>query len=202
VSYSSVGLRMTVGSTLAVIALAVVEGPSGPEVVADVAGLVGVVLLALSVAAMLLRVAARRTRGNWPGVLQLGLGVLAVLLMCVVGTVAVWAHTASGRFQDRADAIPLPEGYRPVPVAEEFVGHGQSLERVVRAWSVPAGADPCADLEAAFTAWAEPPVEGSSRGAACVFDSEEQSEKAEVSLTADGRTVHLEMWLERSSLLG
>ena len=180
VSFHLVGLRMTVGCTLAVIALAVVEGLSGPEVVADVAGLVGVVLLALSVAATLLRLAARRTRGNWPSMLQLGLGVLAVL-MCVVGTVAVWAHTASERFEDRADAFPLPEGYRPVPVAEEFVGHGQSVERVVRAWSVPAGVDPCADLEAAFAAWAEPPVEGSSRGAACVFDSEEQSEKAEVS---------------------
>ena len=104
---------MTVGCTLAVIALAVVEGLSGPEVVADVAGLVGVVLLALSVAATLLRLAARRTRGNWPSMLQLGLGVLAVLLMCVVGTVA-GAHRV-GTFRGPGGRLPAAGGLSPRP---------------------------------------------------------------------------------------
>ncbi len=201
-SSSSVGLRTTVGCTLAVLALAAAESLSGPEVVADAAGLVGVVLLALSLVALLCRPAARRARSDWPGRLQLGVAVLSVLLVCVAGAVAVKAHTASGRFEDRADAFPLPDGYRPVPVEDGLSGHEQSVERVARAWSVPQGADPCADLETAFTAWAEPPVERSSRGASCVLDSEEQTEKAEVFLSPDGRTVQLVMWLERSSLLG
>lgn len=198
---SAVGLRMTLGCTVAVLVLAVVESLAGPVVVAAAATLAALGLLTLTALASVVRLAARRTRSGWPGGVQVGIGVVAVLLLAVAGTVAVKAHTASARFEDRAEAFPLPASYRPAPVPRSFTGHRRSAERVVRAWRVPPGADPCADLAAAFAAWAEPPVEESARGDACLVDSEEQAEKAEATVSAHRRTVVLELWLERSSLL-
>ena len=191
------GLAVVLACLAVVLVLAVLEAFAGPTTVARTTFAVLVGLLLVTVAAVVARVAGRRTTGG--GRVLTGLAVLAVALTLVAGWSAYRGHTASSRFTDRLAAFPLPDGYKPAP-ADGAGEHADGAEHVARAWRVPPGADACRDLEKAFRAWAEEPVDATERNA-CDLDSDGQDGRAEAGVSDDGSTVWVEMWLEKQSLV-
>lgn len=194
------GFPVVVLASVLTLALAVVEAFVGPAAAADAVLGLAVLLALVTVVALVVR-RTGRNRSSGPATALSGLALVAILLLVVAVVVVFRAHTASSRFEVATGEFPLPGGYRPVPADGFDSSHDQEAERVVRGWEVPQGVDVCADIDAAFRAWAKPPVEASSRGESCVLDSEEQTEKAQVSVSRDGSTVFLEMWLDQDPLV-
>lgn len=192
---------MVLLSLVVVAVLGAWESVSGLQAVASTASGVGALLLLLAVAAVVLQVTSRRSAQRWPRFGLGGLAVVSVALVAVVLVSSYCAHTASGRFVDEAARFPLPKSYAPVPAAGADAQHARKPEHTVRAWRVPAGADPCRDVERAFKAWTDEPAETFSRGDSCSVAANDSTDKSEVTVSADGSTVLLEMWLEGSSLI-
>ena len=187
-------------TTLVVIVIAARESLVGLKTVAGTASGVAVVLVLLLVVAIVVRLIASRSDSAWPRWSLAGLAVASSLLLVIVVVVTYRAHTASSRFADQVAKFPLPATYHRVDADQGDPQHSNEPQRAARAWRVPAGATPCADIKRAFAAWTDQPGQAFKRGTSCAVVSIGGTDKSEVSVSRDGRTVLLEMWLEGSSL--
>jgi hypothetical protein len=176
------------------------ESLSGLAAVASTASGVSVVLMLLLIVAIVVRLIARRSRSAWPRWTLTALAVVSWLLVVVVLVVTYRGHTASSRFADQVATFPLPAGYQHVAADQGDAQHSNEPQRAARAWRVPSGADPCADIKRAFAAWTDQSSQAFTRGAGCAVSAIKGTDKAEVNVSQDGSTVLLEMWLEGSSL--
>lgn len=195
------GLPVVVLSLAVVGILGARESVSGLETVASTASGVGAVLLFLTGAAVVLRMTAGRSARRWPRFGLGGLAIVSVALVAVVLVSTIRAHTASSRFADEMAHFPLPKSYVTESAAGVDAQHARKPEHTVRVWRVPAGADACRDIESAFRSWTHERIETFSRGDTCSVAANASTDKSEVTVTADGSTVILEMWLEGSSLI-
>jgi hypothetical protein len=194
------GLLVVVVATLIVAVIAGRESLAGLQTIASTASGVSVVLVLLLVVAIVIRLIARRSESSWPRWSLAGLAIASSLLLVIVVAVTCRAHTASSRFADQIARFPLPAGYRPVSASQGEPQHSIEPQHAARAWRVPAGAEPCADIKRAFAAWTDEPGQAFTRGTSCAVVSNGGTNKSEVSISRDGTTVLLEMWLEGSSL--
>ena len=195
------GLPVVVLALLVVAGICAAESVNGLQTVVSTAGTVAAVLVPATVVAVGVRRIAGRTAGPWPGRGLAALAVISVALVVVVVVVTYRAHSASERFADDAARLPLPAGYTSVPAQAADAQHSGEPEHTMLAWRVPSGADACADIKRAFTAWSDDPVESFSRGTACAVASNDSDTKSELHVSPDHSTVVLELWLEGSSLI-
>jgi hypothetical protein len=198
------GLPIVVLALLVVAGIGVVESVSGLQAVVGTAGGVFAVLVPLTVVAVVLRVAAGWSGSPWPGRGLLVLAAASVVLAVLVVVTTYRAHTSADRFADRAAELPLPGGYRALSAGEAEAGdlqHAGEPQHAVRVWRVPSGADACADIRRAFRSWADGPSQSFSRGDRCAVVADDGTDKSEVSVSADGSKIVLEMWMEGSSLI-
>lgn len=187
-------------ATVVAVVIAAHESLVGLKTVASTASAVAVVLVLLTLAAIVVRLAARRSSRAWPRWSLAGLAVGSSILLVIVVVSTYRGHTASSRFADQVAKFPLPSGYRSIPESQGEPQHANEPQRAARAWSVPSGAEPCADIKRAFAAWTDQPGQPFKRGSGCAVVSTKGTNKSEVSVSQDGRVVLLEMWLEGSSL--
>lgn len=195
------GISAVLASAIVVIVIGVSESVSGLSTVEDTAGILAALLVLVLVAAFALRVISRRTAHGWPRRAMTGLVAASAVLLVIMLVATVRGHTASARFEDQLAGFPLPAGYVSVPVT----GHSQHAsepEHAVRAWEVPSGVDPCADLQRAFRAFTDGRVQTSSPGVGlCGAVAYDGPTKSAASVSEDGSTVVVEIWLEASSLI-
>jgi Na+-transporting methylmalonyl-CoA/oxaloacetate decarboxylase gamma subunit len=194
------GLPVVLVATLVVVVIAGRESLSGLAAVASTASGVAVVLVLLLIVAIVVRLIARRSTSAWPWRSLTALAAVSSLLVVAVVLVTYRDHTASSRFADRVAKFPLPAGYQHVADDRGDAQHLSEPERAARAWRVPSGADPCADIKRAFAAWTDQSGQAFTRGTGCAVSAIKGTDKSEVSVSQDGSTVLLEMWLEGSSL--
>lgn len=120
------------------------------------------------------------------------------------GVTTVLASGCSGpsrdSLQEELDAFALPDAYssstdRAAPEPQADWGN-----YVYRQFEVPADAEACADVSAAFRSWAEEPIDVYEDSRGCTFVSDEQEAVARANVDASGDRVLVEMYVIEDQL--
>lgn len=180
-----------------VLAFAESASDSGIADVALTLNTLGVLIFFALSTAVIVALIFRRSQRKWPNFAVAAL-TIATAMLAVGGVFSIYrGHTAADRFANRIAAFELPPAYTPDESIKIRPGTLET-QHVYRAWTA-TGTEDCAELETAFSDWAEEPISSYERGGNCEFVSNHQPEKARLSTEDDG-TVILEMYMTKTQL--